>query len=238
MKPYKGEKRRGDIMIKLENINKTYRTGKTVFQALKNINLSIEKGEFIAILGKSGSGKTTLLNIIGLLDSFEEGKYILNKTDVSSLSENKKASYRNNKIGVVLQDYSLINHKKVMFNVMLPLYFDKRCSYFHMKKRAMEMLNIMGIADQAEKKAINLSGGQRQRAAIARAMINEPDIILADEPTGALDSKTAGEIMDIFAELNKKGVTVIIVTHDTDVAKRCGRIIEIMDGRIVKDEVR
>lgn len=234
----KEKKRTGDIMIKLENINKTYKTGKTVFQALKNINLSIEMGEFIAILGKSGSGKTTLLNIIGLLDNFEDGKYTLNKMDVGDLSENKKAALRNNKIGVVLQDYSLINHKKVMFNVMLPLYFDRHCRYFHMKKRAMEMLNIMGIADQAGKKAINLSGGQRQRAAIARAMISEPDIILADEPTGALDSKTAGEIMDIFTELNKKGVTVIIVTHDMDVAERCNRVIEIMDGRIIKDEVK
>ena len=224
-------------MIKLEKINKTYKTGKTSFHALKDIDLNIEQGEFVAILGKSGSGKTTLLNIIGLLDVFDEGTYTLNNMDVGKMSENKKADLRNGSIGVVLQDYSLINHKSVLFNVKLPLYFNKGCSYFNMKKKSMEMLKLMGIDDQAGKKAINISGGQRQRAAIARAMICEPDIILADKPTGALDSRTADEIMDTIAGLNKKGVTVIIVTHDLDVAKRCNRVIEIMDGKIVRDEI-
>lgn len=221
-------------MINLTNIKKIYNKGKVnEFEALHDISLTINNGEMVAIIGKSGAGKSTLLHILSCIDSYENGKYIIDDTLVKKLSEKKLADIRNSKIGMVMQDFALVDDFSCIENVMLPLDFaskkkpDKR-------KIAMNALKSVGMDNMAKKPVNKLSGGQKQRVAIARAIVNEPSIILADEPTGALDTKTASEIMAVFHKLNKKGHTIIIVTHDLEVAKQCGRIIEISDGRIIK----
>ncbi len=221
-------------MIELQNISKIYKIGGENFYALNGVNLRIGKGEFVSVCGASGSGKTTLLNIIGCLDSYDEGRYLLEGTDVTKLSDRKKATVRNSKIGFVLQDFALINGQTVLYNVMLPLLLGK-APYRSIKDRAMKALQRMGIADQANKKASQLSGGQRQRVAIARAIVNEPSVILADEPTGQLDSKPGQQIMSVLAELNQQGIGVIAVTHDANVAAMAARTITVSDGRIVSD---
>ncbi len=218
-------------MIKLSNISKIYKVGKSDFYALKNISLTVSKGEFISIRGASGSGKTTLLNIIGTLDDYEQGEYIFDNRDIQKLKDEKKASLRNQSIGFVLQDFALINNQTVIYNVMLPLLFS-RLPFRKLKAKAMNALESVGLADQAKKKANQLSGGQRQRVAIARAIVNEPSLLLADEPTGQLDSKTSDQIMNLIINLNKKGITVIVVTHDPDVAALASRTITISDGTI------
>lgn len=218
-------------MIKLSNISKIYKVGKSDFYALKNISLTVSKGEFISIRGASGSGKTTLLNIIGTLDDYEQGEYIFDNRDIQKLKDEKKASLRNQSIGFVLQDFALINNQTVIYNVMLPLLFG-RLPFRTLKAKAMNALEAVGLADQAKKKANQLSGGQRQRVAIARAIVNEPSLLLADEPTGQLDSKTSDQIMNLIINLNKKGITVIVVTHDPDVAALASRTITISDGTI------
>lgn len=222
------------MLIKTENLTKKYKLGKNTFLALNNVNLEIENGEFVAIQGTSGAGKSTLLHILGCLDNADEGEYYLNNIDVFSLNDRKTAKLRNEKIGFVLQDFSLINHKKVGFNVMLPLYFNNTPNH-QMKEMAHKALEAVGIDEQFEKKANQLSGGQRQRVAIARAIVNNPSVIFADEPTGALDSKTSKEIMKLFRDLNKKGITIVIVTHDDNIANCCDRKIIINDGKIIYD---
>ncbi|MGN0455885.1 MAG: ABC transporter ATP-binding protein [Acutalibacteraceae bacterium] len=221
-------------MIKVENLIKTYKLGKDLFYALDDVSLTVDDGELVAICGTSGAGKSTLLNILGCLDKADSGKYYLDDVDVFSLKDSKTAKLRNKKIGFVLQDFSLINQKKVDFNVMLPMYFDNTPGK-QMKIKADKALKAVGLEDQKNKKANQLSGGQRQRVAIARAIVNNPSVVLADEPTGALDSKTSQSIMELFKELNKKGITVIIVTHDKEIASYCNRQIEIKDGKIIFD---
>ncbi len=221
-------------MIKVENLIKTYKLGKDLFYALDDVSLTVDDGELVAICGTSGAGKSTLLNILGCLDKADSGKYYLDDVDVFSLKDSKTAKLRNKKIGFVLQDFSLINQKKVDFNVMLPMYFDNTPGK-QMKIKADKALKAVGLEDQKNKKANQLSGGQRQRVAIARAIVNDPSVVLADEPTGALDSKTSQSIMELFKELNKKGITVIIVTHDKEIASYCNRQIEIKDGKIIFD---
>lgn len=218
-------------MIKLEHINKFYKLGSLRFQALKDVNLTIKKGEFIAVQGKSGAGKSTLLHILGCLDRYDSGTYMFDGIDIASLSDRKKAKVRNEKIGFVMQDFSLINHKKVSFNVMLPLFFN-RTPNKKMREMAFTALQAVDIVDQADKKANQLSGGQRQRAAIARAIVNNPAVVLADEPTGALDAKTSKDIMELLKKLNQNGMTIIVVTHDEAVASYCDRKIVISDGII------
>ncbi|MCD7832258.1 MAG: ABC transporter ATP-binding protein [Firmicutes bacterium] len=218
-------------MIELQNINKIYRVGASDFYALKNVSLTVNDGEFVSVCGASGSGKTTLLNIIGCLDTYENGTYRLDGEDISKSGDKKRAQIRNSKIGFVLQDFALINSQTVLYNVMLPLMFGK-CPYGEVKSRALDALGALGVADQAEKRANQLSGGQRQRVAIARAIVNSPSIVLADEPTGQLDSKTGAQTMELLSELNRSGITVIVVTHDANVASMAGRIITVFDGEI------
>lgn len=218
-------------LIEVNNVNKYYSVGKNSFHALKNISLQVEAGDFVSIEGKSGAGKSTLLNIIGCIDNFDSGDYLLGGVKINGLSESKLASVRNTEIGYIFQDFCLINQQTVLFNTMLPLFFGKM-KYKEMKKLGMQALKRVGIADQAHKKANQLSGGQRQRVAIARAIINQPKIILADEPTGALDSSTSVQIMDLLKALNEEGTAVVVVTHDSFVSDYCKRRITIKDGQI------
>lgn len=223
-------------MIKLSNIKKIYNKGKAnEFEALHDVSLSITDGELVAIIGKSGAGKSTLLHIIACIDSYEDGKYVIDDTLVKNLSEKKLAHIRNSKIGMVMQDFALVDDFSCIENVMLPLDFANKKKP-NKRELALNALKSVGMDSMAKKPVNKLSGGQKQRVAIARAIVNEPSIILADEPTGALDTKTAAEIMDVFHELNKKGHTVIIVTHDLEIAKQCDRIIEISDGVIIKNK--
>ena len=211
-------------MIEIRNLTKTYNYNKqNAFTALKNISLTIEDGELTAIVGASGSGKSTLLNIIGCIDSAEEGECII--------GENGRTEFRSQNIGFVIQDFALIESYTVLDNVMMPTYFVKKRK--DTRDRALELLGRLGLGEMEKKTVSKLSGGQKQRVAIARALINEPSILLADEPTGALDTKTSAEIMELFRSLNEQGRTVVIVTHDPKVAEQCGRVIEISDGKIV-----
>ena len=219
-------------MIKLSNINKIYKIGNTDFYALNDVSLEIKKGEFVAIRGASGSGKTSLLNIIGCLDNCSSGTYLLNDKDVSKISDGQKSKIRNEQIGFVLQDFALIDSQSVIYNVKLPLLFG-RGSFSTLNRKARKALKLVGISEQAKKKANQLSGGQRQRVAIARAIVNWPSLILADEPTGQLDSKTGMQIMELLEALNEQGMTVIVVTHDDKIASYASRIITISDGKIV-----
>lgn len=220
-------------MLKIENLTKTYNYKKpNAFTALKDVSLEVADGEMLAIIGKSGAGKSTLLHIIGCIDKFEKGSYTIDGTDVHSLSDNKLAKIRNEKVGIVMQDFALIDEYSVIENVMIPLNFSKK-KLGKPKELAMKALEKVGIANLAKKSVSKLSGGQKQRVAIARAIVNDPSFILADEPTGALDTKTSSEIMELFTELNKSGKTVIIITHDLTVADKCKRKVEISDGRII-----
>ena len=221
-------------MIELSGINKYYKYNKRKnYHALKDINLKIEDGEFVAIIGRSGAGKTTLLNIIGLLDNYDSGKYLIDGQNTQGMNDTKLSKLRNEKIGFVLQDYALIENKSVIINVMLPLFFNPKYSFSKMQQVAMKVIEKLGIQDQSHKKVNQLSGGQKQRVAIARAIVNDPSFILADEPTGALDTKTSAEIMELFKSLNDEGKTVIIITHDPTVAEACKRKIEISDGKLI-----
>ncbi|MCD7731346.1 MAG: ABC transporter ATP-binding protein [Oscillospiraceae bacterium] len=220
-------------MIKLSNIGKIYNKGKSnECIALTNVNIEIADGELTAVVGRSGSGKSTLLHILGCIDNSTSGKYYLGDDLVSGLSGNQMADVRNKKIGIVMQDFALVEEYSSIENVMIPLAFSKHPKK-QRKETAMNALKAVDINDLANKNVKELSGGQKQRVAIARAIVNNPSVILADEPTGALDSKTAADIMDLFKKLNNDGKTVIIVTHDKEIAAQCGRIIEISDGRIV-----
>ena len=218
--------------IELKSVTKVYRSkGVEDVVALDDLTLEVRKGEFIAVCGVSGSGKSTLLHIIGCLDQPTSGTVLISGTDVSGLSDSALAKIRNDKIGIVLQDFALIPYRTAYDNVMVPLYFSKNKKNAH--KRIMESLEKTGVAALARREIRKMSGGQKQRVAIARALVNNPDIILADEPTGQLDSKTKKEIAQLFKTINSEGRTIVVVTHDDELAKTADRVVRIMDGRIV-----
>ena len=224
-------------MINLTNINKTYYTEATSLHVLKGINLHIAAGEYVSIMGASGSGKSTLLNILGILDNYDTGEYLLNNKLIKDLSEKQAAAYRNEMIGFVFQSFNLINFKNALENVALPLYY-KNVSRKRRNIVAMEYLDMMGLRDWATHMPSEMSGGQKQRVAIARAIISQAKILLADEPTGALDSHTTVEVMKVLRELNNNGLTTIIVTHEKSVADETQKIIHIKDGMIENIELR
>ncbi len=222
-------------MISVKNITKIYNLKKSnEFEALHGVSCEIKDGEMAAIIGESGAGKSTLLHILACIDGYNEGEYILDNVLIKSLSEQQYAKIRNEKIGMVMQDFALVEDFTVLENVLIPLNFSKRKLNDKQKKeKALEALRMLGIDKLAKKPCSKLSGGQKQRVAITRAIVNEPSIILADEPTGSLDTKTSAEIMELFKSLNRQGKTIIIVTHDLKIAEQCGRIIEIADGNII-----
>lgn len=220
-----------DKIIKVENLHKSYRMGNNALHVLKGIDLEIGAGEMVSIMGSSGSGKSTLLNILGILDNYDQGDYYLDNIRMGKMSETRAAKFRNQYIGFIFQSFNLISFKNAMENVALPLYYQK----VSRKKRnqiALEYLDRMGLKDWAGHLPSELSGGQKQRVAIARALVSQPKVILADEPTGALDSQTSYEVMDILQDVNRMGISVIIVTHENDIAHRTSRIIGLRDGII------
>ncbi len=222
-------------MIKIEHLNKYYKTGRGRFHALKDTSLEIGDGEFVCIEGRSGAGKTTLLNIIGCLDGFDSGSYLLNGQPVEKMGDRRLAAIRNREIGFVIQDFALIAKEDVLFNVMLPLYFS-RTGTAKMKRLAQDTLELVGLADQAGKKVSQLSGGQKQRVAVARALVSGGGILLADEPTGALDSVTGRGIMELISRINsERGTTVVLITHDAEVASYARRRIALSDGAVIND---
>lgn len=217
----------------MEDIRKTYRMGDLDVEVLKGVNLRVEKGEFVAIMGTSGSGKTTLMNIIGCLDVPTSGHYLLSEKEVSRLSDDELSVIRNEHIGFVFQNFYLLPYATVLENVLLPsLYIEKRKD--NVEQRAIEILQVVGLKERTKFKPSQLSGGEQQRVAIARALVNDPELLLTDEPTGQLDSNTAVEIMKLLAEMNRLGKTVILITHDLNIAAYASRTIQIKDGVIVE----
>jgi len=222
-------------MIQIKKLHKSYKMGASSLHVLKGINLTIEEGELVAIMGSSGSGKSTLLNILGMLDNADEGEYLLDKVPIKDLNETKAAKYRNKFLGFVFQSFNLINYKSALENIMLPLYYQG----VPRKERqllAMDYLEKVGLRDWATHLPNELSGGQKQRVAIARAMASRPKVLLADEPTGALDTKTSHEVMDLIQKINEEGKTILVVTHEPDIANMCKRIVQLKDGVIIEDK--
>ncbi|MEO1517049.1 MAG: ABC transporter ATP-binding protein [Bacteroidota bacterium] len=223
-------------MIELQQIRKSYTTGYNTLEVLKGIDLQIEAGEFVSIMGSSGSGKSTLLNILGLLDEYDVGQYSLDGTLMKDLSQTQAAMYRNQFIGFVFQSFNLLSFKTAMENVALPLYYQK-VPRKERQAMALDYLDRVGLKEWAEHLPTQLSGGQQQRVAIARALISQPKVILADEPTGALDTSTSYEVMDLFRQVNSEGITVVLVTHENDIAHMSKRIIHLKDGLIERNEI-
>lgn len=221
------------MLIQLNNINKSYNVGLKQFQILKGIELSIEEGDFIGILGQSGSGKSTLLNILGFLDNQFEGDYYFRGQNILDLNDNRLSEYRNKEVGFIFQNFSLIDTMTVFENISLPLLYRDTPIEVAFKK-VEKCLRDLGIKEYRDQYPNLLSGGQQQRVAIARAIVTDPSFLIADEPTGALDSKTSIEIMEVFSNLNKRGVTIVLVTHDVDITKYCNRIINLKDGEIIE----
>jgi putative ABC transport system ATP-binding protein len=220
-------------VIQLENVTKTYYMGKVAVHALRGVSLTIARGELVSIIGASGSGKSTLMNILGCLDKPTSGRYLFEGEDISRLNDNRLAEFRNRKLGFVFQDFNLLRRSTAISNVELPLVYR---GMVQKKKRALEALQKVGLEQRAGHKPTELSGGEQQRVAIARALINNPSLILADEPTGNLDTASAGGIVDIFQRLNGEGITIILVTHEMDIAAMTRRTIRLRDGVVISDE--
>lgn len=224
-------------IIKTVELTKTYKVGEVEVHALNSVNLQIDEGEFVAVMGASGSGKSTLMNLLGCLDQPSTGDYFLDGINTSKLSKNEYATIRNQKIGFVFQGFNLLSRTTALENVELPLMYDRNMRIVNPKAKAEEVLTRVGLADRMDHQPNQLSGGQQQRVAIARALVNEPSLILADEPTGNLDSKMSVEVLGLFQKLNDEGITVVLVTHERDFAKFAKRIVELKDGKIIKDFV-
>jgi len=223
-------------MIEIKNLHKSYKMGSSSLHVLKGINFNVKEGELVAIMGSSGSGKSTLLNIIGMLDVLDEGSYTLDGVPIIDLNETKAAKYRNKFLGFVFQSFNLINYKSALENVALPLYYQK-ISRKEREEIALKYLDKVGLTAWATHLPSELSGGQKQRVAIARALAAQPKVLLADEPTGALDSTTSYEIMQLIQEINDEGKTILIVTHEADIANMCKRIVQLKDGIIIEDKL-
>ena len=222
-------------MIRIKNLHKSYEIGSNSLHVLKGIDFNVSEGELVAIMGSSGSGKSTLLNIIGMLDNYDNGSYELDNILIKDLDETKAANYRNKFLGFVFQSFNLINYKSAVENVILPLYY-QGIKRKEREKIALEYLDNVGLKNWASHLPSELSGGQKQRVAIARAMVSKPKVLLADEPTGALDSNTSSEVMSLIQEINNFGKTILVVTHEEDIAKMCKRIVRLKDGVIVEDK--
>jgi putative ABC transport system ATP-binding protein len=222
-------------MIEIKDLHKSYKMGSNSLHVLKGINFSVENGELVAIMGSSGSGKSTLLNILGMLDEADSGEYTLDGVPIKNLNETKAANYRNKFLGFVFQSFNLINYKNAMENVALPLYY-QRMPRKQRQEKALKYLEQVGLKEWATHLPSELSGGQKQRVAIARAMAAEPKVLLADEPTGALDSTTSYEVMELIQKINDEGNTILIVTHEVDIANMCKRIVHLKDGVIIEDK--
>ena len=222
-------------MINIKSLHKSYKMGNSSLHVLKGINLYIEEGELVAIMGSTGSGKSTLLNILGMLDVADEGDYILDEVPIKNLNETKAARYRNKFLGFVFQSFNLINYKSALENVSLPLYY-QGVSRKERQAAALDYLDRVGLKDWATHLPSELSGGQKQRVAIARAMASQPKVLLADEPTGALDSQTSYEVMELIQKINEEGNTILVVTHEHDIAQMCKRIVQLKDGVIIEDK--
>lgn len=222
-------------IIEIIGLSKIYKIGEMEVPALKSIDLTIEEGEFVAIMGASGSGKSTLMNLIGCLDNPSSGQYFLDGVNTSSLSKNEYATIRNQKIGFVFQGFNLLPRTTALENVELPLMYDRSHRIKNPRQKAIEVLNRVGLGDRIDHEPNQLSGGQQQRVAIARALVNEPSLILADEPTGNLDSKMSVEVFTLFQQLNDEGITIVLVTHERDFANFAKRIVELKDGMVIKD---
>ncbi|MBI5382802.1 MAG: ABC transporter ATP-binding protein [Opitutae bacterium] len=224
-------------VVKIEEIHKIYDSGEVPVHAVRGVSLEIQRGEFVALMGASGSGKSTLMNLLGCLDRPTRGRYLLDDIDVSQLEKNQLADIRNQKLGFVFQGFNLLSRTTALENVELPMLYGARRSAREIRERALHSLEIVGLAERADHFPNQLSGGQQQRVAIARALVNSPEVLLADEPTGNLDSKTSVEVMGVFQKLNDQGITIVMVTHELDIARYCKRNLILRDGRLVRDEL-